>query len=175
MRGIQFSPMNSSYPPPPAPSAPANYTPVPQLNGIQGAPPRKRNAWVVVLSIVAGVVLLIVLFVAGLMFVLFSAMKSSEPYQHAVQVVTHDPRAADVLGMSVTPSWYFSGNINISGTSGNADLGIPVSGSRNKGTVYVVAKKSAGRWSYQTLELAVEGQEGRIDLLPETRMQPSEK
>jgi hypothetical protein len=49
--------------------------------------------------------------------------------------------------------------------SGTADISIPLKGSWKDGTLYAVAHKSAGRWSYDTLEVAVEGREQRIDLL----------
>lgn len=124
--------------------------------------------WVIVLSVIAGVALLIAVLVAGLVFVLFSAMKSSDPYQHAVEVTQHDPRAVAALGAPVIPGWYLLGNINVSSTSGNADLAIPVAGSLDKGTVYVVAKKAAGRWSYSTLELKVNGHFQRLNLLPQS-------
>jgi len=39
--------------------------------------------------------------------------------------------------------------------------------------VYVVAKKSDGLWSYQTLEVAIDGQPERINLLKPP--QPEEK
>lgn len=123
------------------------------------------------LSVVGGVALLIALVVAGLVFVLFSAMKSSDPYQHAVEVTKHDPGAVAALGSPVIPGWYLLGNINVSGSSGSADLAIPVAGSLRKGTIYVVAKKSAGRWTYSILELKVNGQQGRLNLLP--RSNPS--
>ena len=43
--------------------------------------------------------------------------------------------------------------------------GKAISGPKGKGTIYVVAKKSAGEWSYSRMEVEVEGQPGRIDLL----------
>lgn len=134
-------------------------------------PPRKSRTGLIVLSVIGGVVLLIAIVVAGLVFVLFSAMKSSDPYQHAVEVTKHDPQAVAALGSPVIPGWYLLGNINVTPTSGNADLAIPVAGSLRKGTVYVVAKKSAGVWTYSTLELEVSGQQGRLNLL--TRSNPS--
>src|SRR5690242_16339830 len=164
--------MNSSYPPPPAPPTPS-YIPPPQFNGITGAPPRKRSPWVMVLSIIAGVVLLVVMFVAGLGFIVISSIKSSEPYQHAANIARHDPQVSAALGAPVVPSWYLLGSINTSGSSGNADLTIPVSGSHQKGTVHVVARKSAGRWTYQTLEFTVDSQEEPVNLLPQSGTQPS--
>jgi hypothetical protein len=128
-----------------------------------GAAPRKSRTRTIVLAIV-GAIVLILLFVAGVVAAVFGIMKSSDVYQQAVQVATHDPRATAALGSPITPSWFLSGNISVAGPSGSADLAIPVSGTQHKGTIYVVAKKEAGRWRYQTLELAVDGQEQRIDL-----------
>ncbi len=164
-RGTMLPPM-SSYPPPPPPpqQTPYGYPLPPEYLAGPGFPRRKRRVWVIVLSIVAGLVLLFVLFVAGIVIALFATLKSSEPYQHAMGVVTHDARAGAALGTPVTAKWYVSGNISVSNSSGNADLQIPVSGGHARGTVYVVAKKSAGRWSYQTLELEVDGQAERINL-----------
>ena len=61
---------------------------------------------------------------------------------------------------------FLSGKTNVNGASGEADLAIPVSGPKGKGTLYVVAAKSAGRWSYTTLVVEVAKTGGRIDLLP---------
>jgi Cytochrome oxidase complex assembly protein 1 len=148
--------------------SPHGYPLPPEYLAGPGVPRRNRRTWVVVLSIVGAVVLLFVLFVAGLVTFFALSVKSSEPYQHAQGVAIHDARVEAALGTPVVTKWYVSGSFNMSGSSGNADFEIPVSGSRNNGTLYVAGKKSAGHWSYQRLELAVEGQETRIDLLSQS-------
>jgi hypothetical protein len=57
------------------------------------------------------------------------------------------------------------GSINISGTSGNADLAVPLSGPKGKATVYVRARKAMGKWNYNFMQAAIEGSDERIDLL----------
>jgi hypothetical protein len=116
-------------------------------------------------TIVVTVVLLIVAFVVGVAAIVFGAIRNNEPYQHAIEVVTHDQRALNALGAPVQPRWLVSGSINVSGPSGDANLAIPVRGQARAGTVYLVAKKSAGKWTYETLELEVEGQPARISFL----------
>lgn len=170
----------SSYPPPPppppvTPEAQYPYVLPPEYLSGPGVPRRKRRTWAIVLSIVGAVVLLFVLFVAGLVTFFALSVKSSEPYQHAQSVALHDARVAAALGTPVVMKWYVSGSFSMSGSSGNADFEIPVSGSHNKGTLYVAGKKSAGSWSYQRLELEVEGQEERINLLSQSDSQPAEK
>ena len=66
-----------------------------------------------------------------------------------------------------------SGNINVNGSSGHADLSIPIFGPKGKGKIYAVARKSAGVWQFQTLQVEVEGQPERIDLLQKERQTPT--
>ncbi len=157
-----------SVPPPPIAPGQAPYSAAPQ-------PPlsNKKLKWII-LAVVLAFLLLIGLFVGGLLAVIFGALKSSEPYQHAVQTATHDPRVLASLGAPVKPGWLPSGSIHVSGPSGNADLALSLQGTARKGTLYVVAKKSAGRWTYQTLELRVEG-EPDLDLLQPPGAAPAEK
>jgi len=147
--------------PPPPPSggyAPQQYPgyPPPQLA------PRKRKPVVLIVSLVA---VAAVLFVVFLVSFIFTALKSTEPYKHAVYVAKHDSRAVAKLGSPIQPGFFLSGSMNTSGPSGHADLAIPIHGSAHSGTVYVVAEKSAGEWSYQRLELAVDDESQRINFL----------
>jgi cytochrome oxidase complex assembly protein 1 len=124
-------------------------------------------------TLVLGLVLLIAVAVGALITFVFGLLKSSEPYQHAVAVASSNPAVVRELGTPIVPAWYISGNINVSGSSGNADLAIPLKGSLHRGTVYVVAKKTAGAWAYETLQVLIDGQESPIMLLPATAT-PSE-
>lgn len=53
------------------------------------------------------------------------------------------------------------------GPSGHADLSIPIYGPNGKGIIYVVADKNAGVWRFETLQVEIDGQPKRIDLLLE--------
>ena len=61
--------------------------------------------------------------------------------------------------------WFLTGSINVSGGTGQADLAIPLRGSVADGTLYVVAEKRGGRWTFELVEVTVEGRAERIDLL----------
>jgi hypothetical protein len=126
-------------------------------------------------TLILGLVLLLALFVGGVMTFVFGLMKSSEPYQHAVAVASSNPDVVLELGTPVTPGWFTSGNINVAGDSGNADLEIPLKGSRHRGTLYVVAKKTDGAWTYTKLRMLAEGQESPIELLPTPPPQDKDK
>lgn len=158
-----------NYAPPPPPVAEQSYGPSP-VAGRSGS----KLKWVII-SVVLGIFLLVALFVVAIFWAIFGAMKSSEPYQHAVWAATHDPRVQARLGAPVKPGWLFGGSINVAGDSGQADLTIPVEGANGKGTVYVVARKSEGQWTYQTLAVRLEGSAERLDLLRSPGPTPRER
>ena len=126
-------------------------------------------------TLILGLVLLLALFVGGLLTFVFGLLKSSEPYQHAVAVASSNPDVLREIGAPVSPGWYLSGNINVSGSSGDADMAVPLNGSLHRGTVYVVAKKTDGVWRYTKLRMLVEGQESPIELLPTPPPQDEDK
>ena len=96
---------------------------------------------------------------------LFGAMKSSGAYKQALVAARADPAVAQALGTPVNAGFIVSGSVDVSGTSGDADLSIPVSGPKGKGTVYAKATRSMGEWQFTELvvEIATTGE--RIDLL----------
>lgn len=102
-------------------------------------------------------------FIGVIVLVATTAMKSSDAYKVAVARAKADPRVVRVLGEPVREGMFTSGNVNVSGGAGQADFKIPLSGPRAKGTLYAVATKSAGEWTYSTLTVKVEGSEETVD------------
>ncbi len=111
--------------------------------------------------------LLIVTVVGGLAMValIFAIMRSTDPYQHALQRVQHDPEIVAVLGEPITPGWYVLGNIESSGASGTAALVIPVSGPRGRASVLLESRKVRGQWQFDYLAVNVEGRADSIVLV----------
>ncbi|MET1162961.1 MAG: cytochrome c oxidase assembly factor Coa1 family protein [Pseudoxanthomonas sp.] len=114
--------------------------------------------------------LLLTLFVGAIlafMSAIFGMIKSSDAYQQPLQRAQRNPAVIAALGEPIEPGWLVMGNINVNGPSGDADLQIPLIGSRASGDLFVEAKKSAGAWRYQTLVVQVDDGGERIDLLEE--------
>ena len=76
-----------------------------------------------------------------------------------------DPRVANALGSPIEAGFFVSGKTNVSGSSGNADLTIPIWGPRGKGTIYFVASKFAGKWTFSRLVVEVGKTGEMIDLI----------
>ena len=125
---------------------------------------RKRR----ILAIGLGGVVVVGAFVLTLIFVIFSGIKSAPVSRTAIERARTNAEVADAIGLPVQTGRWVSGSISVTGPSGQADLAIPLNGSHGHGTLYLRAEKIAGEWHYKLLELAVEGKEGRIQLLTGT-------
>jgi photosystem II stability/assembly factor-like uncharacterized protein len=108
-------------------------------------------AWLVLFGSVMGLVLYI--------------LGNSEITKLAFAQAQSNAGVVQRLGEPIKRGWFIEGNEETSGASGKADLSIPLSGPKGKGTLYVVANRSGGEWKFETLQVKVEGDNQRIDLL----------
>ena len=131
--------------------------------------PRKnwwgRNwKWVVPLGIVvpalacAGLVTLIVTLVFGM-------IKSSDPYRTSLAAAQSSPQVQAALGTPIYPGWLVTGQINTSGSAGDANLSYGISGPKGAATVRVNGEKRAGIWTYSQLDATLQADGRTIDLL----------
>ena len=111
--------------------------------------------------------LLVVAFVAFIIAIVFGAMKSADVYKTALSRAKGNPAVVDALGSPIEAGFFVSGKANVSGSSGNAGMTIPISGPKGKGTIYFVASKFAGEWTFSKLVVDVEKTGQRIDLTQE--------
>lgn len=114
---------------------------------------------VVGLGLCFGVFVLAVLLMVGTMF------RSSYPYQFALRQANASDIVAQKIGRPFHVGWFMAGSINLNNSSGEANIEIPISGAKGKGKIFVVAKKREGLWSFQTLDLVVDGETAPISLL----------
>ena len=119
-----------------------------------------------------GMLLLLGAFIFFIVTIVFGAMKSSDAYKSALARAKADPRVVNALGSPITDGFFVSGNTNVSGSSGSADMTIPISGPKGKGTIYFVASKFMGKWTFSKMvvEIAQTGQ--RIDLVEDPSAAP---
>ena len=110
-------------------------------------------------------VVLVVAFVAAIVLFVFGIMKSTDVYRNSLTRARDDARVTQALGSPLDDGWFVSGSTNVDGAAGTADLAIPVSGPKGKGTIYVAATKSAGEWTYSKLVVEVAATKERIDLI----------
>jgi hypothetical protein len=99
--------------------------------------------------------------------IVFGMMKSSHAYKEALAMARADLHVQEALGSPIKEGLLVMGNISVNGSSGHADLAIPVSGPQGSGTIYVVASKSAAarQWTILRLVVDIKATNERIDLL----------
>jgi len=112
--------------------------------------------------------LLFVAFVGSIALIVFSAVKSTDVYKDALTLAKTHPSVIEALGSQIKEGFLVSGNTNVDGASGEANLSIPISGPNGKGTIYVAATKSLGRWNYSGLIVEIAKTHQRINLLQGT-------
>lgn len=110
-----------------------------------------------------GFTLFVIAFIGVIFALVFGLIKSSDAYEIAMSELRQNEQAIAILGEPIEEGFFTSGSINTSGSSGQADLSIPVSGPKGKGKVFVLATKSMGQWEINQLVLEVNNE--RINLL----------
>ncbi|HSH93264.1 MAG TPA: cytochrome c oxidase assembly factor Coa1 family protein [Roseimicrobium sp.] len=137
-------------------------------------PPRAKN-WFErnLLWFIPTIILFGIASVGGFVALLFGFIKSSDAYQGALTRIQTSPAAIEALGEPITDGFFFTGQINIHNSDGNARLEMNIKGSRAKATAYVVADRSLGQWHYTRLILALRGTDTRLDLSDPVNSEPS--
>ena len=108
---------------------------------------------------------LLAVFVVLILTLVFGMIKSSGVYKDALAIARAHPAVVRALGSPIEDGIYVMGSMNVSGSSGHADLAIPISGPRGKGTIYAKASKHAGQWIFSKLVVEIKATKERIDLL----------
>src|ERR1043165_5492050 len=156
-----------------------NPNPVqPQYGGPYQQPQQQKGCWgrnwkwLVPVGCV-GLILLVLAAAGGIFSFVVSAVKYSDVYNLALEKVKEDQAVVAELGQPIRDGWLLNGSIETHNGDSHAKFQIPVSGPKNSGTVYVDALKVRdlypdGKWHFQTLEVEVNGQPGRINLLQGT-------
>jgi cytochrome oxidase complex assembly protein 1 len=111
------------------------------------------------------VALLFVALIMSIILIVFGAIKSTDVYKDAIARAKANPAVIEALGSPIKEGLFVSGNTNVNGASGEANLSIPISGPNGKGTIYVKAAKSLGRWNYSDLVVEIQQTGTRIDLI----------
>lgn len=106
----------------------------------------------------------------GLFGGIFFFLKHSDAYQLGTSRLQASAEAADLLGSPITTGIPV-GAINITGATGHAALSFSATGPKAAGRIFLEAFKKNGVWSLKTMTLKVDGRDGVIDLLGESRVE----
>lgn len=113
-----------------------------------------------------GFLALFAAFIMLIITIVFGMVKSSDVYKDALMTAQTNPAVVQALGSPIEAGIFVMGSINVSGPSGQADLAIPISGPNGKGTIFAVATKRAGRWTFSKLVVEIKTTKEKINLTP---------
>ncbi|HEX7369148.1 MAG TPA: cytochrome c oxidase assembly factor Coa1 family protein [Rhodanobacteraceae bacterium] len=109
-----------------------------------------------------GIVAAIIAFMA----LLSGYLRTSTPFQHAMQMARSNAAVALALGDPIRSGWFVTGHLRYdSDGGGEAEFRIPLHGSRRSGTLRVEGEFVDGHWQYTILSVRVDATGRRIDLL----------
>ena len=94
-----------------------------------------------------------------------TSFRHSEVYQRALTIASANSQVRELIGDRFETGWFASGQLNVNGSNGKADLSIPVEGNRGKGRIRAVAYKSGGVWTFTWIQVNVDEHREPIDLL----------
>lgn len=146
--------------PPPSPASGSTTTPLPPRGGWW----RRNWKWSVPLGCFTLLVLGFLVFITLLVGTVFGVVRSTDVYRTATARAKANPEVKAALGTPIAEGWFPTGNTNVNNGVGDANLSIPISGPKGKGTIYAVATKAGGTWRYSKLEVEVPKRDARIDL-----------
>lgn len=135
-------------------------------------PPRRdggnwlgRNwAWFVPAGCLGSLVLFAAFF-SGVFLLIVASIRHSWVYGEAVDRARNHPVVIRELGEPIRAGWWILGNLHTSGSSGSADLTIPIAGPRDSARIFAVGEKRAGTWDFEYLVVEIDGSGEVIDLL----------
>jgi Cytochrome oxidase complex assembly protein 1 len=96
--------------------------------------------------------------------IITASFRHSDVYKQAIAQAAANPQVRERIGEPIKPDWLISGEINLSANSGKANLVIPISGPRGRGSIHAVAQKGGGVWRFTYLQVDLANQSA-IDLL----------
>jgi len=113
-----------------------------------------------------GCLILLILGVGGcgaFAFGVVAMLRNSEPCQRGFALAAANPEVLAVTGQPLTMGWFITGSISDQGSSGSAELSIPVSGPSGSGHVLVTAELTPDNWQYRSITF--KAADGRIIVL----------
>jgi hypothetical protein len=112
-----------------------------------------------------GCLSMIILAGVAIFFFVTTVMKNSTPFVEAIETALTNEYVIDILGEPITQEGMVQGEIFFENDKGEADLYIPIQGSKRSGIIHVVGNKIDGKWIFSEMEVSIESTQDTINLL----------
>jgi len=111
------------------------------------------------------VIILLVIFAGSVFFGITSMMTDSQAYQDSMEAAQQNEALIELIGEPIESNGMNGGSLNYSNGIKSAELNIPIKGPKGEATIFVVGEGIDDEWTYQSMEVHIEGSREIIDLL----------
>ena len=73
-----------------------------------------------------------------------------------INIINQNPEVQQKLGTDVKTNGIFSGNISVSNNTGEANISVPIKGTKGSGTAIIVGEKEFDKWNYEKIAVQVD-------------------
>ncbi|STE54731.1 cytochrome c oxidase assembly factor Coa1 family protein [Empedobacter falsenii] len=117
----------------------------------------KRNwKWVVPVGCLSFVILFFGLLIGGAFWGFSKLTSDSDVTKHAINIINQNPEVQQKLGADVKTNGVFTGNISITNDTGEANISVPIKGTKGSGTAIIVGEKEFDKWNYEKIAVQVD-------------------
>ena len=95
----------------------------------------------------------------------FGTISKNEPFVSAVEIIQNDPLCEEYLGKDLKKGFGWTGSVNTSGSSGDADVSFTIKGSKSTGKCFLVAHTEYDEWIIDLLFVRDKTTEEKIILI----------
>lgn len=109
---------------------------------------KNQRDWAKWAFIAVGAFVLIITLTFG---ILITAVPKNEPFKTVIEIIENDPICKEMLGNNIKRGFFWTGSINTSGDSGDAEISFVMKGDKSKANCYFRAYKMLGSWNIEIL------------------------
>ena len=124
---------------------------------------KNKKTLLIVGAIFAGVIL----FIGGIVFLIISLLKNSDPCQESFKIAQNNAHIIQELGEPIEIGYWVLGSHHQSTSLETAELTIPISGPKGSGTIHLVGTARKDVWTYDTLTFEFDDSGEYVNLLAE--------
>ncbi|MGV0922602.1 cytochrome c oxidase assembly factor Coa1 family protein [Empedobacter tilapiae] len=117
----------------------------------------KRNwKWVVPVGCLSFVILFTGLLIGGLFWGFSKITSDNDVTKHAINIINQNPEVQQKLGTNIIKDGMFRGNISITNDTGEANVSVPIRGTKGSGTAIIVGEKEFDKWNYEKIIVQID-------------------
>lgn len=102
------------------------------------------------------VILFTGLIIGGLCWGFSKITSDNDVTKHAINIINQNPEVQQKLGTKIIKDGMFRGNISIANDTGEANISVPIRGTKGSGIAIIVGEKEFDKWNYEKIAVQVD-------------------